>query len=440
MGVTRSAFNLLVRLVRKIIDEIEKLVKAISDDPLVQRALEADLGLPPGSLDKAKEKRPDASGIEQYVSAVDPDAEKLAVTFEFIKAYFKFWTDVFKAAQAEDSSLVVEVLLYRLVELTTVNLVKFDHPTAYYVMRFIGVITQDVRVSVEENFFPQQVTNIFTAEYWHNAGQRFKEGYLLFRLDQAADLFLEEPDPAHPFTREEIIERNQLGFRIFGFSDLFLNVESVLLIILQKFLLKSHGLESEEFYGWELPPGPDIPLSERIASRGLTMRVTSKAGAPESSSLLLTQLLQADENDRLGWLFSLRGSVVFETIIDEDQRPLKLKVTFDTPDGLDAVIHFSGEDKFEFSGPPTAGVKVSIEPVQAAVSIPAFSLPETSGTRLEIGDFTFGLELSADGVKIKARVEKSALVILPSEGDDFVAESLEIQRSAHRVPVGRHGG
>jgi hypothetical protein len=68
----------LLRLARAVFDRIEELLHLIGDDPLVQRALEADLGLPPGALDPG-EARPDLGGISDYLDDVEPSHEKLLV-------------------------------------------------------------------------------------------------------------------------------------------------------------------------------------------------------------------------------------------------------------------------------------------------------------------------------------------------------------------------
>ncbi len=427
-----SFFKWIFRGIRRLFDELNKLVVRISEDPVVLRALEADLGVAPGGLAKAKGKTPpDASGIDAYINAVDPDAEQVAVAFEFIGRYVAFWKDIFTAAKQEDASLVVDELVYRLFQLVAVNTVKFRYPTAYYIMRLLGAITQDLRLSVEEAFAPEVPANLFTSAYWKNLGPAFKKNYLVFRLDQAADLFLQPPDPAHPLTPAEVIERRQLGFEIFGLSDLifttgwFLGDTSLV-----KKLLAKLNLEISNFYGWELPPGPDIPLSERIASRAYTLKLTTPAGPPASSSFTLTQLLLAEgetpagQEPRTGWYLSLRGAVTFEEKAGDEERPIKIKITVETPDGLDARVYFSGEDKFKPTGVPSGGMKLSIEPAQPSTVGPAFSLPETTGTRLEIGDFSFKVEINTNGFKIRASAQKSALVIVPSQGDSFIEESL----------------
>ena len=83
---------------------------------VLQRKLGRPGGLPEGSLNRAKLKPPPPlTPIEEYVQAVDADAEKLAVAIDSIKAYAKFWTDVFDAAETEDGSVVASEALYRFV-------------------------------------------------------------------------------------------------------------------------------------------------------------------------------------------------------------------------------------------------------------------------------------------------------------------------------------
>ncbi len=188
-----------MRFIRRVIDELEDLAKEVSDDPVLLRALEADLGVPPGGLEKVKGARPDTSGIGTYINAVSPTAEQFVAAAEFIQKYIAFWKGVFDAAAAEDTSLVADELVFHLFQVTTVNTIKFRYPTAYYWMRLIGVIVQDLRLSAEDAFAPDLPANIFKREYWANLGPSYKKGYLKFRLDQAADLLaLEHQDPRLP--------------------------------------------------------------------------------------------------------------------------------------------------------------------------------------------------------------------------------------------------
>src|SRR6185436_18565369 len=171
----------------------EELIEDIGDDELVQRGLEADLGLPVGALDKGKLNRPPTTGIDEYINAVDPDPEKLAAAFEAIKTYMKFWTTVFEAAQTEDPSVVASEALYRLFQFAAVEHMKFEHPSFYATMRLIGAVQQNLLVTVEESFAPEVGANMFTAEHWKQVVPSFLHGYQNFRLDQAPDFVLAGP-------------------------------------------------------------------------------------------------------------------------------------------------------------------------------------------------------------------------------------------------------
>ena len=94
------------------------------------------------------------------------------------------------------------------------------------------------------------------------------------------------------------------------------------------------------------------------------------------------------------------------------------------------MLYFSGEDKFPISGTPSGAMSVAIEPAQPATAGPAFALPDSTGTRLEIGDFSFKTEIAKEDFKIAATTKKSAFVIAAGDGDPFVKETLRRRRRA----------
>src|SRR5262245_41731818 len=157
----------IVRAALFVVHRVENLLDEIADDTLVQRGLEADLGLPEGTLDRKKLKSapPPTTAIEQYVHDVDADAEKLAVAVDNIKAYAKFWTDVFDAAETEPGSVVASEALYRLFQYATTDLIKFEHPSAYAVLRLLRVIGYDTLTAFDETFAPESAAGIFTADH-----------------------------------------------------------------------------------------------------------------------------------------------------------------------------------------------------------------------------------------------------------------------------------
>jgi hypothetical protein len=433
-----SVLKFFVRLGRKVVDKIDKLLDAVADDPVVQRGVEADLGLPPGALNKVKAtQRPDLGPIDDYVKAAKPTLEERRLALEAIKAYVKFWTTVFEAAQTDDPSIVLDELLYRLFQFATVDLLKYDHPTGYAVMRVAGIVQQDLRLTLEETFAPEVPANMFTREYWTSLPAAFAHGYHNFRLDQAPDFVLADADdPQLPPDRRT--ELRQLQLPVFARSDAGFGGVALILWSLGKWVLKDKDRDPriEHLYGWELPRAPQrrlfeppptstgIPLPAHIASRADSVRVSTAVGADARASATLTQLLLVDEEDRLGWLLSLRGAVTFEEQAGPTERRVKITVTIDAPDGLAALIRFSGDDQFTFTGAPSAAMHLLIRPVQAAAAAPAIALPDAEGTRLEIGDYSFGVDIAKEGFKLKASTKKSALVIDTGDGDAFVEDAL----------------
>src|SRR5262249_17224762 len=135
-----------------------------------------------------------------------------------IKAYVQFWEDVFDAADSSGGSVAADEALYRLFQWATVELMKFEEPGIYALMRLLGVFTYDVRTAIEETFAPEGAGNIFTADYWRSMPPALKHGYLNFRLDQAPDFVLGDPDTAA--TEAERVRLRQLDEHVFGWSDI----------------------------------------------------------------------------------------------------------------------------------------------------------------------------------------------------------------------------
>ena len=122
---------------------------------------------------------------------------------------------MFDAAETEDPSIVASEALYRLFEWATVDLMKFEHPNFYAWMRLLRIIGYDVRTAFEETFAPESAAGIFTEEYWKTVGQ----SYVNFRLDQAPDFVLADPDDPN-LSDERRVQLRQLSDRVFGLSDL----------------------------------------------------------------------------------------------------------------------------------------------------------------------------------------------------------------------------
>ncbi len=397
-----------------IYHRLDELVTAISDDPLVRAAVEADLGLPPGTLaNKDPKSWPNPTPeIRAYVTAANPSAEQLKVTFEALAKYFKFWSDIFAAAETEDGSIVADELLYRLLQTTTTDLIKFDYPTVYALMRLTGVIEQNTRLTLEEVFAPEVGANIFRREYWSGWLDRFEANYLRFRLEQQPDIL---PPTATPSVKDR-----QLGLRVFGLSDLGLGLIAY---------LASRFDDTDFYYGWEIVPRPPaplggtqpgrvIPMADHVASRTATVRVTR--GGLQAT---LAQVLFEDPDGRLGWLVSLGGSFSAEQVFKPASRPIKVKATLETH-GQDAsaVLRFSGASSFQ--GAPGAGLELEIAPEATSNVLPPFAIPSPTGTRLEIGDFKLTGELNDEAARLRIELRRTALVIVTGDADPVTKKVL----------------
>jgi hypothetical protein len=319
-----SILKFFVRIGKTIVHKIEDILDDIAEDNLVARGIEADLGLPAGTLEQAtKIDRPDLSGIDAYLNAIDADDEKRDVAIEALKAYAKFVTTIFDAAKTNDPSIVIDEMLYRFFQVMAVDLVKYDSPRLYAWMRLIGAINSDGRLTIEETFAPEVPKNIFSGDYWGRAPEAFRRGYHNFRLDQAHDFVLQDPDQIPNLTEDQRVELRQLRRDLFEWSDIGF-IGWLLIVMFSRMGIGDRDVKIEQLYSWELPyhqPPPlciepsgetGIPISDHIASRMHTMRISTKAGAPAKTSATLTQALLVDRGNHRGWLFSLRGAVTFE--------------------------------------------------------------------------------------------------------------------------------
>ena len=80
-------------------------------------------------------------------------------------------------------------------------------------MRLIGVIEQDLRLTVEDAFAPEVPANIFTGDYGHAWKEKFFRNYERFRLDQDVP-----PLPADAAPPESLVRR-QLAADMYLLSD-----------------------------------------------------------------------------------------------------------------------------------------------------------------------------------------------------------------------------
>lgn len=287
----------VIRFGRRVFDRLERTLEEIADDPQLQTALEADLGLPPGALDKAKVTHPDPA-LQQYLSAADPKAEQLKVTFDAIKDLHQVLDHGVR--RGEDRGPVDRRRRAALLPAP-------DHDRRPDQVRLSDRLRADPprggdraghAADARGRVRPGDPREHLQGHYFKAWYEQFEPNYLRFRLDQAPDL----KDPNLPLSLRD----RQLSLRAFALSDAGL----IAVAILAKYVP-----QLDHFYGWELPPrapaplcgtqppGTGIPLSDHVASRASTLRLPLGA-----SSATLTHALLEDAQGRLGWLLSLGGS------------------------------------------------------------------------------------------------------------------------------------
>ena len=150
---------------------------------------------------------------------------------------------------------------------------KFENPNLYAWMRLLKVFTFDVRTSFEETLAPESAAGIFSEDFWRTVGQ----SYLNFRLDQAPDFVLDDPEAQ---TEDERTRLRQLGARVFGLSDVTFGAVGLIVFI---WTFNHRNRIFDQIYGWETPRRPRLQAwSSRLGKR-LT-RASVKPGISATGS------------------------------------------------------------------------------------------------------------------------------------------------------------
>ena len=330
------------------------------------------------------------------------------------RRYFKFWTDDLRRRRRPRTRRSSPTrLLYRLLQTTTVDLIKFDYPTVYALMRLIGVIEQDLRLTLEEAFAPEVAgEHLHRQDYWRRLA-----GALRAQLPAL---------PARPGSRPSCRRRarrrawcdRQLGLRVFGLSDL------------GAWRADRLPRPGASFDGTDVAI---LRLGDAAAPAAAARAAPSRAGVhparrPHREPRLdgarhatatgrrrtLTQLLlRGRRQDRLGWLLSLRGAVALEQALRPAARPIKVKATVDAA-RPGRVGRAALQRRVDASGRAGgAAATLEIAPAQTSNRAPAVRDPRPDRHALEIGDFSFKGELSNDEASGSAvELRKSALVIV----------------------------
>lgn len=188
-------------------------------------------------------------------------------------------------------------------------------------------------------------------------------------------------------------------------------VNGALVVILDQ-LVKPVGGTIDAMYGWDPEPGSD-PDASVAASRALS--VVFKIGGPIDPILTIIPVTSADGGP--GLLLSIgahlkiehdTGSVVYATDIGANGAfSLFFRLSTENPD-------------FRVFGPGVPSVDISVNP-KVEEGQPFLVFGTSDSTRLEIGAFSYGIELGTDHAGFKTHLRKGKLVISLGDGDGFLS-------------------
>jgi hypothetical protein len=418
----------IARFQRGVVEELEDAFLLSVEDPAFRAVYEAELGLPPGSLENAQVP-PSPTALHAFIDDEEADLERFANAVEDMVRYIQAWGSLIAAAVDEDTDRVVDELLYRAFEISLLNHVKYRRPTFWWLLRIFGYVVTETRVHSFERLDFDNVGASFerSGAYFRDLYASLVHGIALPAPASPCPPDVVEQPPDEPTEDERIVARHTAE-AVTYWSDLVF-----LLLTVAPHLprLEDH---LTTIYGWENDPGSTTPVADRISNRALTLAVAAKqTETSPATRLLATLLLHPDsEGGAGGWFASLRGDLKVEQKLGEkgDPDPWKLTTKFFAPDGVE-VLAFDGVTVF---GDPTFAVEVGLKREPGAE--PAAVLPEGSGTRLEFGKASFGLELNSAKAGIKARSENSALVLVPKDGDSFLAKVLTSKELRLRFDLG----
>lgn len=185
------------------------------------------------------------------------------------------------------------------------------------------------------------------------------------------------------------------------------------LVVILDQLVKPVGGAIDAMYGWDPEPGSDLDASV-VASRALS--VVFKIGGPVDPILTIIPVPAADGGP--GLFLSMGAHLK----IEHDTGSVVYTTDIGANGAFSFFFRFSTENPdFKVFGPGAPSIDISVNP-KVAEGKPFLVLGTSDSTRLEIGAFSYGIELGADHVGFKTYLRKGKLVISLGDGDGFLSK------------------
>ena len=283
-------------------------------------------------------------------------------------------------------------------------------------MRLLRIFTYDVRTSFEETFAPESAAGLFTEDFWRTVGQ----SYVNFRLDQAPDFVLADPDD--PNLSDESRPSCTSSATASSASRTSRSAASGLILFLP-LRRQAPAARADLRLGDAAPPAADALPRPADHDRHPDLRPHREPrlhdeaegwprARPRRPRRRSRSSCSRTSTAGIGWLLSLRGAVEFT----EKAGP------------ADAAGRDQGQDRGEgrprrghlllrrrpvpFAGTPSGAMSVAIEPAQAAAAAPGVRAPGLDRARGSRSATSRSRPRSSkDGFKLEAATKKSAFVI-----------------------------
>lgn len=361
MAEKRNVFQWIAQAVK---DAVEWVEETCADSELTAEILQ-DLGLDPSnpatpSLPAGDPRR---QKIDDFLAKEDVDEQALAATVVQIADLAK--TIMVFADSVKKDGVTEHDVFWLVFKVWLADSLRVRNPVGYAVCLLAGLILEDEEMLAQ-----------------------FDPGPLVRLLKGEAD----ESDV------DAFIER--------------LSILGGAALVLLDQLSKSAGEIVDVLYGWDHEPGSDVDASI-AATRALS--VAFNLGGPLRPTLTIIPVTR--ENGGPGLMISAGGHLVFEHETES--------ATYVTDIGANGAFsvffRFDSDDPgFPPLGPGVPSIDIRIKPTMED-GRPFLVVGTTDATRLEIGGFSYGIEVGADHAGFAMHLRKGKLVVSLGDGDSFLS-------------------
>jgi hypothetical protein len=363
MAEQKKTPNIFQKIAALLMDAVEWVEETFSD-PAIATEVREDLGMntdnpaTPQAVDPAVRQK-----IDDFLAKEDIDEIALAVTVAQIKVLadtILTFADAVKADGVDATDV-----FWLIVKVWVADSLRLRNPSAYALCVLAGLILED-------------------------------------------DELLPQLDPA-PVTR--LLKGEATDDDGAALVDRLSALSGALVVILDRMVTPIGGT-IDAMYGWDPEPGSAVDAAV-AASRALS--VVFRTGQTVNPVLTLIPVTKADGGP--GLVISIGAHLH----IQHDNGSVLYTTDIGAKGAFSFFFRFSTENPdFRVFGPNAPTLDISVLP-KTEEGKPFLVVGTSNATRLEIGAFSYGVELGADHAGFKTHLHKGKLVISLSDGDGFLS-------------------